>query len=141
MRRYLLPIILGMLVIATVNPASADSPLRTIQFQNPAAIIVGTWRSGNFAFTFSGDGTYVYVGAMGGSFMRTQSSESGTYTVAGDTLTVQRKNGVLTTSQNYRQDLGPSITVYRWRFGNTPTGPALQLVYPNGGTQIFYRGE
>jgi hypothetical protein len=141
MRRYLLPITLGVLVIATVNPALADNPLRPIQFQNPAAILVGTWRSGNFAFTFSGDGTYVYVGAMGGGFMRTQSSESGTYTVAGDTLTVQRKNGVLATSQNYRQDLGPSITVYRWRFGNTPTGPALQLVYPNGGTQIFYRGE
>jgi hypothetical protein len=139
MRGYILPIVLGMLVIATVNPTLAENPLRPIQFQNPAAILVGTWRSGNFAFTFSGDGTYVYVGAMGGGFMRTQSSESGTYTVAGDTLTVQRQNGVLATSQNYHQDLGPSITVYRWRFGNTPTGPALQLVYPNGGTQIFYR--
>jgi len=32
------------------------------QFTSP---FEGTWRSGNFAFTFHSDGSYVYVSAMG----------------------------------------------------------------------------
>ena|SRR3974390_3553884 len=117
-------------------PAVAPLP---IQIQAPAMTLVGTWRSGNFAFTFFDNGTYVYVGAMGGPQMSTQSSERGVYSLSGNALTVQRQTGVLTTSQNYRQELTPQTTVYPVRFGNTPNGPAMELTFPNGGPQVFYR--
>jgi hypothetical protein len=62
--------------------------------------LVGTWRSGNFAFTFYGNGAYVYVGAMGGAGMSTESSEQGVYSLSGNQLTIQRHSGTLKTSQN-----------------------------------------
>jgi hypothetical protein len=139
MKRYLLLSLLGMLSICAGWPAHAENPLREAQLQNPPAMLVGTWRSGNFAYTFSGDGRYVYVGAMGGAMMATASSEEGIYAISGDVLIIQRQNGVLRTSQNYRQDLGPSTTTFRWALGNTQIGLALQLVYPNGGVQVFYK--
>jgi hypothetical protein len=65
MTRYLLPIILGMLAITTARPALAEN-LSLVQYQDPS-ILVGTWRSGNFAYQFNADGTYVYVGDRGHS--------------------------------------------------------------------------
>jgi len=129
---------LGIAIAGTVSAQEAGLP-RQIQVQAPSTTLVGTWRSGNFAFTFFDNGTYVYVGAMGGSLMSTQSSEKGVYSLSGNTLTTQRQSGVLTTSQNYRQELTPQTTVYPVRFGNSPNGPAMELTYPNGGAQVFYR--
>jgi hypothetical protein len=128
MRRYLLAAILGLLLFGGAFPAAAQT-----------ATLLGTWRSGNFAFTFNGDGTYVYVGAMGTSTMQTQISEQGTYSVSGDVLTVARKRGLITNTNNYRQVLAPEVTTFPFRAGNTPNGPALQLIFPDGRGQVFYR--
>ncbi len=76
---------------------------------------------------------------MGGSALRTQISEEGIYSVSADILTVARKRGLITNSQNYRQVLAPEVTTFRFRAGNTPSGSALQLVFPNGQAQVFYR--
>ena len=65
MKRYFLSAVLGLLLLGGAFPAQAQT-----------TTLVGTWRSGNFAYTFNGDGTYVYVGAMGTSTMQTQISES-----------------------------------------------------------------
>ena len=72
------------------------------QFTSP---FEGTWRSGNFAFTFHSDGSYVYVGGMGNDAMNSHISEQGTWRIAGDRLLVTRASGVVWTSQNYRRDL------------------------------------
>jgi hypothetical protein len=140
MRRHLfLPTIVCMLFIGAGWPTYAENPLREAQLQNPSTTLVGTWRSGNFAFTFFDNGTYVYVGAIVTSGMQTRSSEKGTYLISGDTLITQRESGTLVTSQNYTQDLAPATTTYRWSLGRTQNGLALQLIYPNGGPQIFYK--
>jgi hypothetical protein len=103
-------------------------------------MLVGTWRSGGFAYQFKRDGSYVYVGTMGTPAMRTQISEEGTYALSGDQLIVKRRSGLITNTNNYRQPLNPETTVFHWRLENSPSGPALQLVFPNnGGTQRFYR--
>ena len=127
MRRYLLSAVLGLLLFGGAFAAQAQTTL------------VGTWRSGNFAYTFNGDGTYVYVGAMGTSTMQTQISEQGTYSVSGNVLTVARKRGLITNTNNYRQVLEAEVTTFPFRAGNTPSGPALQLVFPDGRAQTFYR--
>ena len=116
MRRYLLSAVLGLLLFGGAFAASAQTTL------------VGTWRSGNFAYTFNADGTYVYVGAMGTSTMQTQISEQGTYSVSGNVLTVARKRGVITNTNNYRQVLEAEVTTFPFRAGNTPNGPAIQLI-------------
>ena len=140
MRRPVLIVILGACLVAGGPARSlAETPLLKVQSRDPSAIFVGTWRSGNFAYTFSGNRTYVYVGAMGGAMMRTQISEQGTYEISGDKLIVSRQRGTLTTSQNYRQDLRPQTTVFRWRLGNTQSGVGLQLTFPDGGVQTFYK--
>jgi hypothetical protein len=72
MKRYFLSAVLGLLLFGGAFPAQAQT-----------TTLVGTWRSGNFAYTFNGDGTYVYIGAMGTSTMQTQISESGTYSDSG----------------------------------------------------------
>jgi hypothetical protein len=138
-KRYLPTVALGAVLLGGGWPALAQSPVREVQLPTPPTTLVGTWRSGNFAYTFFDNGTYVYVGAMGNTMMRTQTSEEGTYAVSGDKLIVQRQRGILMTSQNYRQDLGPQTTVFQWRLGNTQSGLALQLVYPTGGAQMFYK--
>lgn len=139
MKRSVRSAILGLLLAAgaALSPCAQTLP----QQAQPGAstALVGTWRSGNFAYTFARDGSYVYVGAMGGSAMRTQISEEGTWSVSADVLTVARKRGVITNSQNYRQVLTPEVTMFRFRSGNTPTGPAIQLFFPNGQAQVFYR--
>src|SRR5882762_7544992 len=63
-------------------PTLAQNPLSEVQFQDPS--LVGTWRSGKFAYTFFDDGRYVYVGAIETTYMSTTISEKGTYTVNGD---------------------------------------------------------
>jgi hypothetical protein len=128
MRRYVLSAVLGFLLFGSAFAAPAQTPA-----------LVGTWRSGNFAYTFNGDGSYVYVGAMGTSAMQTQISEQGTYSVSGNVLTVARKRGLITNTNNYRQVLGPEVTTFPFRAGNTPNGPALQLTFPDGRGQVFYR--
>ena len=128
MKRYLQSAVLGLLLFGGALAALAQTmPL------------VGTWRSGNFAYTFNGDGTYVYVGAMGTSTMQTQISEQGTYRVSGNVLTVARKRGLITNTNNYRQVLEPAVTNFPFRAGNTANGPALQLIFPDGRGQVFYR--
>jgi hypothetical protein len=143
MRAFL--VIIGLVIASDASaqgagrPTHAEDLLHKVQLQDPSTMLVGTWRSGSFAYTFFGNGTYVYVGAMGGAAMSTQSSEQGNYTVYGDTLIIQRQSGRLSTSQNYTQNLGPQTTIFHWRLGNTPSGPGLQLIFPDGGAQIFYK--
>jgi hypothetical protein len=117
---------------------SADSPPPP-QSSNAASVLVGTWQSGNFAYTFHGDGTYVYVGVMGGSGMQTRIAEEGTYRIAGQTLTIKRQRGLITNSQNYRQDLGPQATAFPFALFNSPQGPTMRLTFPTGGQQDFHR--
>ena len=122
--------------LAPIIPTGAQNPLS--QFQNPS--LVGTWRSGvsQFAYTFSRNGTYVLVGAIGGVGMSTAMSEEGTYTVNGDQLIIRRQNGKIEASNGYTQDLGPQTTVFGWRL----VGRGLELIYPNGmGAETFYRSE
>jgi hypothetical protein len=103
--------------------------------------LVGTWRSGNFAYTFFRDGTYVYVGAIVTPGMETKTSEKGTYGVNGDKLIIQRQSGIIVTSMNYKQDLKPETTVYPYTLGNTQNGRTLQLIFPDGRGQNFYRSN
>jgi hypothetical protein len=138
MKRALRSAVAGLLLVSGAFSLEAQTPPRPVQ-AGAATALAGTWRSGNFAYTFNRDGSYVYVGAMGGTPMRTQISEEGTYAVSGDVLTVARKRGLITNSQNYRQVLTPEVTTFRFRAGNTPSGPALQLIFPNGQGQVFYR--
>jgi len=137
MRRSVRSAVLALLLVGAALAAHAQTLAQ--QQTTPSTALVGTWRSASFAYTFNRDGTYVYVGAMGGSAMRTQISEEGTWSVAADVLTVARKRGVITNTNNYRQVLMPEVTTFRFRAGNTPTGPAIQLVFPNGQSQVFYR--
>jgi hypothetical protein len=109
------------------------------QITGATTILVGTWRSAGFAYQFKNDGSYVYAGTMGTNAMRTQISEEGTYSVSGDQLIVKRRSGLITNTQNYKQTLGPEKTVFHWRLVNSQSGPAVQLVFPNGGIQIFYK--
>jgi len=136
MRRYFLLIaLLCTFSIGLSWTTPAQNPLSEIQFQNPS--LVGTWRSGNFAYTFFRNGTYVYVGAIVTPAMETKTGEKGTYTVNGDKLIIQRQSGVITTSMNYIQDLEPETKVFRFR----TDGRTLQLIFPNGRPQNFYLSE
>jgi hypothetical protein len=139
MRRSFLPTVLATLLVGAGWPGYAENVLRGVQLSKPSTAFVGTWRSGGFAYTFSGDGKYVYVGAMGGTLIQAQTSEEGTYAISGEQLTITRRRGVITTSQNYRQDLGPETRVYHWRLGNTEGRSALQLIFPNGQAEVFYK--
>jgi hypothetical protein len=118
---------------------SASPTLAGTQPAYAATGLVGTWRNGSFVYSFFGNGTYVYEGAIGGTGLQTKSTEKGTYSVAGDELSVQRQSGALWSSNGYQQDLGPETTKFRWRLVNSQTGTGLQLVYPNGGVQTFYK--
>ena len=100
----------------------------------------GTWRSGNFAFTFHGDGSYVYVGAMGNEVMSSHISEQGTWRVSGNQLLVTRSSGVVWTSANYRRDLPVETIVYQWQFGIVQGRQVLGLVFPNAQQpQVFFK--
>ena len=122
--------LLAMLVCITMTATAQQST-------NP---FEGTWRSGNFAFTFHGDGSYVYVGTMGNNVMNSHISEQGTWRIAGDRLLVTRSSGVVWTSQNYRRDLPVETIVYHWQLGNVQGHPALGLVFPDApGPQVFFK--
>ncbi len=137
MKRALLVILALLSSSFSLNPAHAGSSLHRVQDSgNPFA---GTWRSGNFAFTFYDDGRYVYVGMMGNNMMSSQIAEQGTYRISGDSLVVTRSQGVVSTSQNYRRDLPVETTVYHWQLENMYGRAALLLVFPTGGKQVFYK--
>jgi len=107
------------------------------QFTSP---FEGTWRSGNFAFTFHSDGSYVYVGGMGNDAMNSHISEQGTWRIAGDRLLVTRASGVVWTSQNYRRDLPVETIVYHWQLGTVQGHAVLGLVFPNApAPQVFFK--
>ena len=136
MRRALLAVLPISLFFAGLPVLANAHDYPTPVSQNP---FEGTWRSGNFAFTFYGNGRYVYVGVMGNSAMTSRISEQGTYSVVGNVLLVKRERGVVTTSANYRRDLPVETTEYPWQMGRIQGHLALQLVYPTGGAQVFYK--
>jgi hypothetical protein len=137
MKRSISAAILCALLVGIVGRIHAGNSLQPTQLSPDT--LVGTWQSGSFAYTFFDNGTYVYVGAMGGAMMSTQIAEEGTYRLSGDALIVTRQRGVVTTSQNYRRDLEIETTVLHWRLGTMQGRPALQLIFPNGHPQMFYR--
>jgi hypothetical protein len=139
MRRFVPACVVALLLVGSAGSARAGPPAQRSQLNDASMAIAGTWRSGSFQYTFNANGTYVYVGSMGGSAMRTQIEEEGSYSVARDTLVVSRRRGLITNSRNYRQVLTPETTTFGWRLGNTPSGPALQLIFPDGKAQVFYR--
>jgi hypothetical protein len=126
------------LTLALCVPVFAQSDGGANGQPSAATGLIGSWRSGNFQYTFKADGTYVYVGAMGGPMLTTRSSETGSYSVLGNKLILARKRGLITGSNGYRQDLGPESIVYPIGIGRSPNGPAIQLTYPTGNV-IFYR--
>jgi hypothetical protein len=71
--------------------------------------------------------------------MSSRISEEGTYGVVGNVLLVNRERGLVATSANYQRDLPVETTRYRWQMGSAQGHLALQLVYPNGGAQVFYK--
>ncbi len=130
---------LVLLMLGIPWAAQAADGFLPIQYSNAAAgPLVGTWHSGNFAYTFREDGTYVYVGAMGNSQMETRIAEQGTYRIDGQTLIIMRQSGLITNSNNYRQNLHPQTTTFPFVLMNSPNGPVMQLSYPTG-NQLFYR--
>ena len=139
MKRLVLASTAALLLVGSAWPAHADPLVQRIQLNDVSRSLAGTWRSGSFQYTFSANGTYVYVGSMGGGAMQTQIAEEGTYSIAGDTLTISRQRGLITNSRNYRQVLTPQTTTFGWRLGNTQSGPAMQLIFPDGKAQVFYR--
>ena len=131
--------LLGCLLIACLTSVAAHAQDYLQRVQASANPLEGTWRSGRFAFTFSGDGQYVYVGEMGNQAMNSHISERGTWRVSGNVLLVTRASGVVWTSQNYRRDLPVETTEYHWQIGTAQGHLALQLIFPNGQGQIFYK--
>jgi hypothetical protein len=136
MTRYLLPIILGMLAMAAVRPTLAEN-LSLVQYQDPS-ILVGTWRSGNFAYQFNPDGTYVYVGAVVTPEMQSRLSEQGFYSIEKDQLIIYRESGIVYNTMNDSNNLAPETRILQWRVGYTQVGLGLELLYPEG-PQIFQR--
>jgi len=128
-----------LLALALCLPALAQSNgwLQSVQ-TSPASVLVGSWRSGNFMYTFNADGTYVYVGAIEGPALSTRSSETGNYSISGNNLIIARKRGLITATNGYRQDMKAETITYPLVMGRSPNGPAIQLTYPTGNT-IFYR--
>jgi hypothetical protein len=138
MATYYSRIILALLAIGAPWVAYAGNGLLPVQYSNTAGPLLGTWHSGNFAYTFRDDGTYVYVGAMGNSAMETRIAEQGTYRIDGQTLIINRQSGMITNSQHYQQNLKPQTTTYPFVLMNSANGPVMQLTFPTG-NQLFYR--
>jgi hypothetical protein len=137
MATYISRFTVALLMLCVPWMAQADDGLLPVQYTN-AGPLVGTWYSGNFAYTFRPDGTYVYVGAMGNSNMQTQIAEQGTYRIEGSTLIVIRQSGMITNTNNYKQVLHPQTTNFPFVLMNSPNGPVMQLTYPTG-NQLWYR--
>ncbi|HEX4236065.1 MAG TPA: hypothetical protein VH041_17400 [Caldimonas sp.] len=135
----LLRCVAALLLVGFPWAAHAGDTTVAPQSANAASVLVGTWQSGNFAYTFRGDGTYVYVGAMGGgATMQTRIAEEGTYRIAGQTLVINRQRGLITNSQNYRQVLEPQATTFPIALFDSPQGPTMRLTFPTGGQQDFH---
>ena len=116
-----------------------EAQYREVQYQD-ATMLSGTWSSVDgkpFAYTFYPNGTYAYAGAIGGYPLATQISESGTYTVSGTDVTIQRRDGLIASTNGYRQPLRPETTVGRVGVVNTQSGPRTVLAFPDG--RVFYR--
>jgi hypothetical protein len=105
----------------------------------PDARLVGNWYSGAFIFEFAPDGRYAYAGEVGGAGLMTRLAEQGNYAADGASLIVDRTTGSLASSNGYTQSLNPERTIYRYTLLNTQSGPGMQVIYPNGGVEIFYR--
>jgi len=139
MAPYLLRCLAAWLILGLPSITHAGDAMLPTQFANAANPLVGSWQSGSFAYTFQGDGSYVYVGVIGGSAMQTRTAEEGTYRIVRQTLIVSRQRGMITNTQNYRQALGPQTTTFPFALFNSPQGPVLRLTFPTGGQQDFYR--
>lgn len=138
MRDLLLRMLIAAAMLALPCATLAVDPRLPVQSTNPGWL-VGTWQSGNFAYTFNGDGSYVYVGVMGGGGMQTRIAETGTYRVVGRTLVVYRQRGLITNTNNYRQPLEAEATTFPFALFESPQGATLRLTFPAGGQQDFYR--
>ncbi|MGC4072265.1 MAG: hypothetical protein QM760_07075 [Nibricoccus sp.] len=126
---------------AQICQEDTSMPRKSKALSDPAIeSIKGTWQSSNFAYTFESDGTYVYVGRLGNAWtMSTEMSEEGTFRLTGDELVVNRKCGVITNSNGYRQNMAKETTVFQWQLGELNGRLAMQLVFPDGGVQHFFR--
>jgi len=112
-----------------------ETQYQEVQNQDVSTTLAGTWQSTDgtpFAYTFDSNGTYVYVGSMGGSGLSTQISERGTYTVSGTDVTIQTRDGLITSSNGYKQPVKPETTVGRLLSVNTQSGPQMLLTFPDG---------
>ena len=112
-----------------------EAQYQEVQQQDVSTALPGTWQSTDgtpFAYTFDSNGTYVYVGSMGGSGLSTQISERGTYTVSGTDVTIQTRDGIITSSNGYKQPVKPETIVGRLLLVNTQSGPGILLTFPDG---------
>jgi len=105
--------------------------------------IVGSWQVGESAglqtYTFRSDGTYTYIGALHVSRdVQATKEEDGIYQTSGDRLVISRQRGTFST-RSKNSALEPEMRVYRWRVGNTQMGLALQLIWPSGEAETFYK--
>jgi hypothetical protein len=132
MSKILLALVAGGLSCVCMSQTSASpSQYRNVQYESASTLLAGTWPSADgkpFFYTFSSDGTYTYVGSMGGDLLRTQISESGRYSVSGNVVTIQRQRGVIVSSNGYQQALGPETTVGRI----IQNGSQVALAFPDG---------
>lgn len=141
-RSFLTLMIVCLCVYAGLAPQlrAREGQYREVQYQDVSTVLPGTWPSADgkpFAYTFSSNGTYVYVGSMGGAGLSTQISERGTYTVSGTDVTIHRRDGLIASSNGYKQPLEPETTVGRLRLVNTQSGPRTILTFPDG--RVFYK--
>ena len=119
-----------------------EAQYQEVQYQDVSTMLPGTWLSADgkpFAYTFYSNGTYVYVGSMGDSQLSTQISERGTYTVSGTDVTIQTRDGLIISSNGYKQPLEPQTTVGSLRLINTQSGSRMVLTFPDG--RVFYNDK
>ena len=64
--------------------------------------------------------------------------EAGSYQISGNNLIVFRERGTFSTPTRDRA-LEPETRQYLFRIGNTELGAALQLISPNGESEILYK--
>src|SRR5215475_2022021 len=101
MSKVLLAVVTGGLFCVCMSQTYASpSQYRNAQYGSASTLLAGTWRSADgkpFAYTFSPDGTYAYVGSMGSydlsGGLQTREAERGTYSVSGSEVTIQRQAG------------------------------------------------
>jgi hypothetical protein len=139
---FLTPVIITLCVYAVSAPQvhAREEHYQEVQYQGVSTMLPGTWSSTDgkpFAYTFYPNGTYVYVGSMGGAGLSTQISERGIYTVSGTDVTIKTVDGLITSSNGYKQPLEPETTVGRVGLVNTQSGRRMVLAFPDG--RAFYK--